>query len=83
MLQHEENKEKWLAEDTVDIQHNAFYMHRTLDSNDLKDALKYSVQMLSELQTSLLSAHKYYELCELDIYLILFVVNVACVEDGS
>lgn len=34
------------------------------DSNNLKDALKYSAQMLSELRTSKLSPHKYYELCE-------------------
>lgn len=37
-------------------------MHRALDSNNLKDALKYSAQMLSELRTSRLSPHKYYEL---------------------
>ena len=34
------------------------------DSNNLKDALKFSAQMLSELRTSRLSPHKYYELCE-------------------
>ena len=33
------------------------------DSNHLKDAL-FSTQMLSELRTSRLSPHKYYELCE-------------------
>ncbi|CAI0379232.1 unnamed protein product, partial [Linum tenue] len=32
------------------------------DANNLRDALKYSVQMLSELRTSKLSPHKYYEL---------------------
>ncbi|CAN4109823.1 unnamed protein product [Withania somnifera] len=37
-------------------------MHRALDSNNLKDGLKYSAQMLSELRTSRLSPHKYYEL---------------------
>lgn len=37
-------------------------MHRALDSNNLRDALKYSAQMLSELRTSKLSPHKYYEL---------------------
>ena len=34
------------------------------DSNNLRDSLKYSAQMLSELRTSKLSPHKYYELCE-------------------
>ncbi|CAD5167323.1 unnamed protein product [Musa acuminata subsp. malaccensis] len=62
MLPHGDDEEKWLAEGIAGIQHNAFYMHRALDSNDLKDALRYSVQMLSELRTSLLSPHKYYEL---------------------
>lgn len=33
------------------------------DGNNLRDALKYSAQMLSELRTSKLSPQKYYELC--------------------
>ncbi|XP_059638362.1 vacuolar protein sorting-associated protein 35B-like isoform X2 [Cornus florida] len=57
-----EDEEKWLAEGIAGIQHNAFYMHRALDSNNLRDALKYSAQLLSELRTSRLSPHKYYEL---------------------
>ncbi|KAL0916715.1 hypothetical protein M5K25_014247 [Dendrobium thyrsiflorum] len=57
-----EDEEKWLAEGIAGLQHNAFYMHRALDSNNLRDALKYSAQMLSELRTSRLSPHKYYEL---------------------
>ncbi|XP_062164059.1 vacuolar protein sorting-associated protein 35B-like isoform X1 [Alnus glutinosa] len=57
-----EDEEKWLAEGIAGIQHNAFYMHRALDANNLREALKYSAQMLSELRTSKLSPHKYYEL---------------------
>ncbi|KAJ3670146.1 hypothetical protein LUZ60_010470 [Juncus effusus] len=58
-----EDEEKWLAEGIAGVQQNAFYMHRVLiDSNNLKDALKFSAQMLSELRTSRLSPHKYYEL---------------------
>ncbi|XP_073058103.1 vacuolar protein sorting-associated protein 35A-like isoform X1 [Primulina eburnea] len=57
-----EDEEKWLTAGIAGIQQNAFYMHRALDSNNLKDALKYSAQMLSELRTSRLSPHKYYEL---------------------
>ncbi|KAK6924522.1 Vacuolar protein sorting-associated protein 35 [Dillenia turbinata] len=57
-----EDEEKWLAAGIAGLQQNAFYMHRALDSNNLKDALKYSAQMLSELRTSRLSPHKYYEL---------------------
>lgn len=33
------------------------------DANNLRDALKFSAQMLSELRTSKLSPQKYYELC--------------------
>ncbi|RZC44941.1 hypothetical protein C5167_037894 [Papaver somniferum] len=57
-----EDEEKWLSEGIAGLQQNAFYMHRALDSNNLRDALKYSAQMLSELRTSRLSPHKYYEL---------------------
>ncbi|CAH9085019.1 unnamed protein product [Cuscuta europaea] len=57
-----EDEDKWLAAGITGLQQNAFYMHRALDSNNLKDALKYSAQMLSELRTSRLSPHKYYEL---------------------
>ncbi|GAY42881.1 hypothetical protein CUMW_070330 [Citrus unshiu] len=62
MLSGDEDEEKWLAEGIAGVQHNAFYMHRALDSNNLREALKYSAQMLSELRTSKLSPHKYYEL---------------------
>ncbi|KAK4429405.1 Vacuolar protein sorting-associated protein 35B [Sesamum alatum] len=57
-----EDEEKWLAEGIAGIQHNAFYLHRALDANNLREALKYSAQLLSELRTSKLSPHKYYEL---------------------
>ncbi|KAL6207567.1 hypothetical protein ACLB2K_018524 [Fragaria x ananassa] len=56
------DEDKWLAESIAGIQRHAFYMHRALDANNLRDALKYSAQMLSELRTSRLSPHKYYEL---------------------
>ncbi|KAL0332760.1 UNVERIFIED_CONTAM: Vacuolar protein sorting-associated protein 35A [Sesamum calycinum] len=63
-----EDEEKWLSAGIAGLQQNAFYMHRALDSNNLKDALKYSAQMLSELRTSRLSPHKYYELCIFALY---------------
>uniref|UniRef100_A0A0A0L666 Vacuolar protein sorting-associated protein 35 n=1 Tax=Cucumis sativus TaxID=3659 RepID=A0A0A0L666_CUCSA len=43
-----EDEEKWLAAGIAGLQQNAFYMHRSL--------------MLSELRTSKLSPHKYYDL---------------------
>lgn len=57
-----EDEDKWLTAGIAGLQQNAFYMHRALDSNNVRDALKYSAQMLSELRTSRLSPHKYYEL---------------------
>ncbi|KAH7566244.1 hypothetical protein JRO89_XS08G0123800 [Xanthoceras sorbifolium] len=57
-----EDEEKWLAAGIAGLQQNAFYMHRALDSNNLRDALKFSAQMLSELRTSKLSPQKYYQL---------------------
>ncbi|KAI4336762.1 hypothetical protein L6164_015248 [Bauhinia variegata] len=57
-----EDEEKWLAEGIAGIQLNAFYLHRSLDDNNLREVLKFSAQMLSELRTSKLSPHKYYEL---------------------
>ncbi|KAH0897952.1 hypothetical protein HID58_047520 [Brassica napus] len=59
-----EDEEKWLAEGIAGIQHNAFFMHRALDANNLREVLKYSALMLSELRTSNLSPQKYYDLCE-------------------
>ncbi|XP_048603667.1 vacuolar protein sorting-associated protein 35B isoform X2 [Brassica napus] len=57
-----EDEEKWLAEGIAGIQHNAFFMHRALDANNLREVLKYSALMLSELRTSNLSPQKYYDL---------------------
>lgn len=57
-----EDEEKWLAEGIAGVQQNAFFMLRALDSDNLRDALKYSAQMLSELRTSNLSPHKYFQL---------------------
>jgi hypothetical protein len=58
-----EEQEKWLADAMALVQHHAFYMHRALDANNIRDVLKFSAQMLSELRTSKLSPQKYYELC--------------------
>ncbi|KAL9358532.1 hypothetical protein Peur_046655 [Populus x canadensis] len=62
ILAGKEDEDKWLAEGIAGIQHNAFYMHRALDSTNLRDSLKCSALMLSELRTSKLSPHKYYDL---------------------
>lgn len=57
-----EEQEKWLADAMNVVKQQAFYMKRALDGNNLREALKYSAQMLGELRTSKLSPQKYYEL---------------------
>jgi hypothetical protein len=41
-----------------------FSISKSQDANNLRDALKCSALMLSELRTSKLSPHKYYDLCK-------------------
>ncbi|KAI4339940.1 hypothetical protein MLD38_024823 [Melastoma candidum] len=57
-----DDEDRWLAEGIAGIQQHAFYLHRALDANNLREVLKFSAQMLSELRTSKLSPHRYYEL---------------------
>ena len=49
--------------DTENVKWMWSYFFLLQDSNNLRDALKFSAQMLSELRTSKLSPQKYYELC--------------------
>lgn len=57
-----EEQEKWLREATMSVKQHAFYMKRAIDEGNLKDALKHSAAMLSELRTSQLSPQMYYAL---------------------
>ncbi|GAQ84640.1 VPS35B VPS35 homolog B [Klebsormidium nitens] len=57
-----EEQEKWLADAQNVVKQQSFYMRKALDSSNLREALKYSAQMLVELRTSKLSPQKYYEL---------------------
>ena len=57
-----EEQEKWLRESTAAVKQHAFYMKRAIDEGNLKDALKHSAAMLSELRTSQLSPQMYYAL---------------------
>lgn len=45
------------------VENSNSYFSFSQDANNLREALKHSAQMLSELRTSKLSPHKYYELC--------------------
>ncbi|KAL0878125.1 hypothetical protein Bca101_027831 [Brassica carinata] len=77
-----EDEEKWLAEGIAGIQHNAFFMHGALDANNLREVLKYSALMLSELRTSKLSTQRYYDLCAyLCVYITCFLLVVNCKDE--
>jgi vacuolar protein sorting-associated protein 35 len=53
----------------------AFHMKKSLDTNNLVDALKHSSTMLEELKTSKLSPRNYYNLCKCLLTLIIFPVR--------
>jgi hypothetical protein len=87
-----EEQEKWLHEATTAVKQHAFYMKRAIDESNLKDALKHSSVMLSELRTSRLSPQKYYALfmraCDEMRYLEGFFSDLAkggrrCEEDAA
>eukprot|EP01002_Notosolenus_urceolatus_P001503 NODE_138_length_2643_cov_38.976870_g111_i0.p1 GENE.NODE_138_length_2643_cov_38.976870_g111_i0~~NODE_138_length_2643_cov_38.976870_g111_i0.p1 ORF type:complete len:823 (-),score=314.76 NODE_138_length_2643_cov_38.976870_g111_i0:108-2576(-) len=61
-LSTEEEQEQYLAEAFKTVKVAALNMKRALDRNDLREALKFSAQMLSELRTSVLSPVNYYGL---------------------
>lgn len=46
------------------VKNESFEMRRAVDKNQLMEALKHAVQMLSELRTSLLTPKFYYRLCK-------------------
>ena len=47
------------------VREQAFHMKKSLDQNNLRDALKFSSTMLGEMKTSRLSPRNYFNLCEL------------------
>merc|ERR1719384_2481148 len=63
MAQHRaEDQERLLDEATAVVKEQAFYLKRAIDSDNTRDALKHSSNMICELRTSLLSPKNYYEL---------------------
>ena len=61
------------------VREQAFHMKKSLDQNNLRDALKFSSTMLGEMKTSRLSPRNYFNLCKLiyirfRLYLIFFLV---------
>lgn len=56
----DEDQERFLDEHTTVVRQQAYYMKKALDQNSLREALKHSSAMLSELKTSLLSPRNYF-----------------------
>jgi len=57
-----DDQERLLDEATAVVKEQAFYLKRAIDSDNTRDALKHSSNMICELRTSLLSPKNYYEL---------------------
>eukprot|EP00406_Dinophysis_acuminata_P033549 CAMPEP_0179372190 /NCGR_PEP_ID=MMETSP0797-20121207/86131_1 /TAXON_ID=47934 /ORGANISM="Dinophysis acuminata, Strain DAEP01" /LENGTH=831 /DNA_ID=CAMNT_0021088101 /DNA_START=70 /DNA_END=2565 /DNA_ORIENTATION=+ len=58
----ENDQERLLDQASAEVKQQAFYMKRAIESDNLREALKYSSNVLCELRTSLLSPKNYYEL---------------------
>lgn len=62
-LMDNEKQEAFLESALKVVKNESFEMKRSLDQNELMDALKHAVQMLCELRTSILMPKFYYRLC--------------------
>mmetsp|Transcript_38745 Transcript_38745/g.54062 ORF Transcript_38745/g.54062 Transcript_38745/m.54062 type:complete len:113 (+) Transcript_38745:38-376(+) len=58
----EDDQERYLDDAKKVIKEQAYFMKKALESANLRDGLRYSSVMLSELKTSLLSPKNYYVL---------------------
>lgn len=64
----EEDQDRILDDHIQVVREQAFHMKKSLDQNNLRDALKFSSTMLGEMKTSRLSPRNYFNLCT---YLII------------
>ena len=74
-----EDQERILDDHIQVVREQAFHMKKSLDQNNLRDALKFSSTMLGEMKTSRLSPRNYFNLCKLKqigfrLYSIFFLV---------
>ena len=60
----DDDQDRILDEHMSVVRQQAFLMKKALDTNNLREALKFSSTMLSELKTSLLSPRNYFQLCK-------------------
>ena len=69
MQQMEEQDQERILDDHIQVvREQAFHMKKSLDANNLRDALKFSSTMLGELKTSKLSPRNYFNLCKFCIF---------------
>ena len=59
----EEDQDRILDDHIQVVREQAFHMKKSLDQNNLRDALKFSSTMLGEMKTSRLSPRNYFNLC--------------------
>lgn len=60
----EEDQDRILDDHIQVVREQAFHMKKSLDQNNLRDALKFSSTMLGEMKTSRLSPRNYFNLCK-------------------
>mmetsp|Transcript_10243 Transcript_10243/g.17835 ORF Transcript_10243/g.17835 Transcript_10243/m.17835 type:complete len:833 (-) Transcript_10243:476-2974(-) len=63
----EAEQERILGDAKLAIKRAAYSLHKSMEEDNLREALRFSAAMLGELRTSQLSPHKYYEL-----YMLVF-----------
>ena len=72
MQQMEEQDQERILDDHIQVvREQAFHMKKSLDANNLRDALKFSSTMLGELKTSKLSPRNYFNLCKFYIFCLI------------
>lgn len=57
-----EEQDRFVKDAQASIKKNAYFMRKSSDDNNLREALRFSAAMLGELRTSQLTPQKYYEL---------------------
>lgn len=60
----DEDQDRILEDHIQVVREQAFQMKKSLDQNNLRDALKFSSTMLGEMKTSKLSPRNYFNLCK-------------------
>jgi vacuolar protein sorting-associated protein 35 len=73
MQEFDESNQENILEAHIDVvRQQAFHMKKSLDSGNLREALKFSSAMLAEMKTSKLTPRNYFNLCKLTLACQLF-----------